>query len=129
VRTFALDGFRDIDRLKKDRFDYPKDYQPGQLVVGAFGMIGGPRTHVRLLFDAKVGRFVQRRLWHPTRKITKTDRGVELEMDVAGTTELKTWILGWGDRLEVLEPESLREEVAAEVRRVAGLYRAGVTEA
>jgi hypothetical protein len=37
---------------------------------------------------------VRRRLWHPTQKITKTDRGVELAMEVAGTTELKTWILG-----------------------------------
>ncbi len=122
VRTFSLDGFRDIDRLKNDRFEYPKDYHPSQLVEGAFGMIGGERTRVRLLFDAKVGRFVRRRLWHPTQEIRKTDRGVELEMEVAGTTELKTWVLGWGDKVEVLEPESLREEVAAEAARVARRY-------
>jgi len=77
---------------------------------------------VRLLFEAKVGRFVRRRLWHPTQKITKTERGVELTMEVAGTTELKTWTLGWGDQVEVLEPESLREEIAGEVARVAGKY-------
>jgi len=75
-----------------------------------------------LLFETKVGRFVRRRLWHPTQKITKTEQGVELTMEVAGTTELKTWILGWGDQVEVLEPESLREEIAAEVARVAGKY-------
>ena len=43
-------------------------------------------------------------------------------MEGAGTTELKTWILGWGDQVEVLEPERLREEIAAEVARVAGKY-------
>jgi predicted DNA-binding transcriptional regulator YafY len=122
VRTFSLDGFREIERLKKDHFEYPKDYQPAQLVEGSFGLFGGPRTQVRLLFEAKVGRFVRRRLWHPTQKITKTERGVELTMEVAGTTELKTWILGWGDQVEVLEPESLREEIAAEVARVAAKY-------
>jgi predicted DNA-binding transcriptional regulator YafY len=127
VRTFSLDGFRDIDRLKKDRFDYPKEYQPAQLVEGAFGMIGGPRTHVRLLFDAKVGRFVRRRQWHPTQKITKTERGVELAMDVSGTVELTSWILGWGDKVEVLEPESLREEIAADVERVSQRYRSAGT--
>ncbi|MCU0693298.1 MAG: WYL domain-containing protein, partial [Polyangiaceae bacterium] len=58
VRTFSLDGFREIDRLKNDRFEYPKDYHPSQLVEGAFGMIGGERTRVRLLFDAEVERFL-----------------------------------------------------------------------
>lgn len=123
VRTFSLDGFREIDRLKNDRFGYPKEYHPSQLVEGAFGMIGGERTRVRLLFAAKAGRFLKRRQWHPTQAFVKTDRGVEMTMEVAGTTELKTWILGWGDQVEVLEPEGLRGEVAAEVERVAGRYR------
>ncbi len=118
VRTFSLDGFREIDRLKNDHFAYPKDYHPSQLVEGAFGMIGGPRTRVRLLFDAKVGRFVRRRLWHPTQEIRKTERGGEMVMEVAGTAELKTWILGWGDKVEALEPVELREDVAAEAQRV-----------
>ncbi len=107
MRTFSLDGFREIERGKRDHFEYPKDYQPSQLVEGSFG-----------LFEAKVGRFVRRRLWHPTQKITKTDRGVELTVQVAGTTKLKTWILGWGDQVEVLEPESLRDEIPTEVANV-----------
>ena len=123
VRTFSLDGFREIERLKKDRFEYPKDYHPSQLFEGNFGLIGGPRTHVRLLFDASVGRYVRRRRWHPTQKITKTERGVELAMDVSGTVELTSWILGWGSKVEVLEPESLRDEIAAEAARVAGKYK------
>ena len=125
VRTFSLDGFREIERLKKDCFEYPSDYHPSQLVEGAFGMIGGAPTRVRLLFDAKVGRFVQRRLWHPTQEIRKTDRGVEMVMEVAGTTELKTWILGWGDTVQVLEPSSLRDEVIGEVERTLAKYRRG----
>ena len=123
VRTFSLDGFRGIERLKKDHFEYPKDYQPSQLVEGSFGLFGGPRTQVRLLFEAKVGRFVRRRLWHPTQKITKTDRGVELTMEVAGTVELLSWVLGFGDKAEVIEPVSLREEIVGELARAAQHYR------
>ena len=67
-------------------------------------------------------RFVRRRLWHPTQEIWKTDRGVEMVMEVAGTTELKTWILGWGDKVEVLEPQRLREEVIAEAERALAKY-------
>ncbi len=66
---------------------------------------------------------MRRRLWHPTQEIRRTERGVEMVMEVAGTTELKTWVLGWGDKVEVLEPAGLREEVAAEVERVIAKYR------
>ena len=99
VRTFSLDGFREIERLTKDHFEYPKNCQPSQLVEGSFGLFDGPRTRVRLDFEAEVDRFVRRRLWHPTQKITKTNGGVELTTEVMGTTEVKTWIPGWGDPL------------------------------
>ena len=46
-------------------------------------------------------------------------------MEVAGTTELKTWILGWGDTVQVLEPSSLRDEVIGEVERTLATYRRG----
>ena len=49
IRTFALDGFREVEWLKGDRFDYPADYRPEQLTEGAFGLIRGEPTRVRIL--------------------------------------------------------------------------------
>ena len=43
-------------------------------------------------------------------------------MCVQGTREITRWILGYGGEVEVLEPESLREAVAAAGRRMAALY-------
>lgn len=123
VRMFALDSIRDAKWLRGEGFEYPKDYQPSQMVEGNFGLIGGERpTRVRLLFDVEAARYLERRLWHPSQAITKTERGVEMTMEVSGTTELKTWVLGWGDRVEVLEPGSLRDAVAGEHRRSAAKY-------
>ncbi len=123
VRTFALDSIRDAEWLRGETFEYPKDYHPSRVVEGNFGLFGGgERTRVRLLFAQRVARYVERRQWHPTQELTKTDRGLELTMQVTGTTELKTWVLGWGDQVEVLEPESLRDEVAAEHERAAAKY-------
>jgi len=36
--------------------------------------------------------------------------------------EMKLWIRGWGPDCEVLAPEWLREEIAEEMRRAAGVY-------
>ncbi len=41
---------------------------------------------------------------------------------VAGTREIRIWILGWGADAEVLEPAELRAELAEEHRRAADRY-------
>ena len=41
---------------------------------------------------------------------------------VAGTIEIRLWILSWGDTVEVLAPASLREDVAATHARAAAGY-------
>jgi proteasome accessory factor B len=123
VRTFSLDGFRSVQWLRGERFTYPTKYHPSQLAQGAFGLIGGKPTRVRIFFDDKVARFVRRRTWHPTQKITKAEGGIVLTMQVAGTTELESWVLGFGEFAEVLEPAELRGKVAASLRKAAALYR------
>jgi predicted DNA-binding transcriptional regulator YafY len=44
---------------------------------------------------------------------------------VAGTREIKYWVLGWGAQAEIVEPVALREEVLAEARAMTRLYESG----
>ncbi len=126
IRTFALDGFREVEWLRGDRFEYPADYHPTQTVEGAFGLIAGEATTVRLRFDAAVVRYVRRFRWHPTQKTRKPRGGggdIEITMQVALTVELTSWILGFGGDVEVLEPEQLRHQVAARLQRALARYQ------
>jgi len=50
------------------------------------------------------------------------DGRVELTATVLDTAQLRWWLQGFGAGVEVMAPASLREEFAAEVRRMAGLY-------
>jgi proteasome accessory factor B len=123
IRTFALDGFRSVDWLKHERFDYPPDYDPATLAQGAFGLIGGAeRQTIRIFFDAKVARYVRRRRWHPTQRVTNVRGGIELVMDVAGDVEVVSWVLGFGDKARVLEPAGLRDRVLDQMSRAVALY-------
>lgn len=125
IRTLALDGFTDLEWKKGDKYTYPKDYAPEQLVEGAFGLIGGERTHVRIAFDARVARYVRRRNWHPTQKIKeRPDKSLVLELDVRGTVELTSWVLGFGEHAEVLAPATLRNELARAHGAAAARYGA-----
>ena len=104
-----------------DHFEYPADYRPEQLTEGAFGLIRGEPTRVRIRFDATVARYIQRRQWHPTQKFRRgADGGVEMTMEVRGTVELVSWVLGFGEKARVLEPAALRAAVAAESSNARG---------
>ena len=124
VRTLALDGFRDVRRCRGDNFEYPAGYHPARRYEDAFGIIGGPASDVRIWFSAKVAPFVKRRRWHPNQVIKPgADGGIELSMVVAGTTELLSWVLGFGAEAEVLAPVELRHSVRAAHVEAARLYR------
>jgi predicted DNA-binding transcriptional regulator YafY len=45
-----------------------------------------------------------------------------MTLKVAAKLELVTWILGWGEKVEVLDPKELRAEVARIAKKTAGIY-------
>jgi len=126
VRTFALDGFREVEWLRGQTFEVPPDWRPEQITEGAFGLIRGKEaTRVRVWFDEKVARYVQRRMWHPTQRFRRAGGargGIEMTMEVRGTVEVVSWVLGFGGTAEVLAPPALRAAVAAELADAVKRY-------
>ena len=53
------------------------------------------------------------------------DGSLEWRARVAGTIEIRLWILSWGDEVEVLAPPELRADVAATHARAASRYGEG----
>jgi predicted DNA-binding transcriptional regulator YafY len=78
---------------------------------------------VRIRFDRSWAIHVEEHSWHPSQKLERLEDGsVDLLMAVGGTTELRNWVLSFGGGAEVLEPESLRAEVAVELERALARY-------
>jgi predicted DNA-binding transcriptional regulator YafY len=74
-----------------------------------------------------VAGYLKEKIWHESQKIHQHDDGsIIFEAQVAGTDEIRFWIMTWGSKAEVLEPESLREEIRAEAERMAKRYEGGV---
>lgn len=124
VLTFAIDR---IQRLEPtgESFDYPESFRPAARIEGAFGIVGGGESHrVRIRFAPDVAHLIAERRWHPTQKVRRHKDGtLTLEMDVSGIgEELVRFVLAYGAAAEVLEPAPLRDAVAAELRKAAGVY-------
>jgi predicted DNA-binding transcriptional regulator YafY len=76
-----------------------------------------------LRFSPKVTRRVQESVWHPSQTLEiGDDGGCRLRLRVAHPVEMKPFIRGWGPNCEVLAPDWLRAEIAAEMRQAAAVY-------
>lgn len=126
IRTFGVDRIRSI-RAVKDHFRRPADFDlEGYLERGWQLQSDAEPEHVVLRFNRNCAKWVAGCRFHPSQKITpEPDGSLLFEVTVAGVDEIRHWILSYGDRVEVLEPEGLRESVAETCRRMAGVY--GVT--
>lgn len=91
-------------------------------VDGAFGVFQGEElTAVTLRFNPFRAAWVREQVWHPAQQLSKrSDGSLDLSFPVADLREVKMKVLSFGADVEVIEPGELRDEVEAEVRRMAG---------
>jgi len=110
------------------RFEIPKDFSLTPRLKDAWGIWTGPDApvQVRLRFSAgAAARRVQETTWHSSQEIVaEPDGGCVLLVRVGNTTEMKPFIRQWGPDCEVLEPQALREEIAADMAASAARYSA-----
>jgi proteasome accessory factor B len=82
-----------------------------------------PPTDIVLRFSPTVAARVREATWHPTQEVVQDDDGsLTWRATVAGTIEIRLWILSWGDDVEVISPPGLRKDVAQTHRRAGERY-------
>jgi len=93
----------------------------------SFGVYQGPPIRIRVWFHPDVAGYIQEKIWHESQQIhPQPDGSIIFEAEVAGTDEIRFWIMTWGSKAEVLEPKSLRENIRAEAERMVRQYKAPI---
>jgi predicted DNA-binding transcriptional regulator YafY len=122
IRTFAIDRIREPE-LTDASFEVPEDFDFEARTASAFGVVAEPPERVRIAFAKRWALYVEEHSWHPSQQVERQpDGGIELTLDVGAGDELRQWILSFGSSALVLEPDSLRKDVATELREAAQRY-------
>src|SRR5689334_773237 len=124
IRTFLLDRMRDTESSALERFELPPDFKVDDYFQGGFGIWRGTKKiKVVIDFDPSVAELVRSRRVHETQKLATLPNGaLRLSMTVGDTTELASWVLGWGRKATVVEPEALARDVATELAQALARY-------
>jgi predicted DNA-binding transcriptional regulator YafY len=124
ILNFRTDRITNIAVLDK-RFDPPLGSSLRKILGHAWGIwtSDGPPVEVVLRFTPRVASRVADTTWHESQEVNKLSDGrVELHLLIAEPTEIRNWILGWGQECEVIVPESLRDSIASELRDALTAY-------
>ena len=130
VRTFGVDRIRTI-RIVNEHFKYPKDFNLEEYLERGWSLQADARQeNIVLRFDREIASWIASCKFHPHQKITlQSDGSALFEVTVAGVDEIKHWILGFGENVEVLKPESLRASIASTCNKMARMYASRLSEA
>ena len=123
IRTFKLERIRSVEILK-EQYKMPKDFDPHKYLESALGVtIYGKAKAVKLRFAPEIARIAEETKLHGSQSVQKQHGGsAVVTMKVPVTVQLESFILGWGDKVEVLEPRELRQRIAKVSQSTADLY-------
>ncbi|HYY60434.1 MAG TPA: YafY family protein [Burkholderiales bacterium] len=123
LRSFAVDAIREA-RLLDERAKEIADAELDAHLGAGYGIFAGKEVQwATLRFTPQAARWVAAQSWHPQqRSKTENDGSYVLELPFSQAPELVMEILKYGADVEVLEPPSLRERVAAALREGAKRY-------
>jgi predicted DNA-binding transcriptional regulator YafY len=115
IRNFRLDR---IDRpsLLPRLFARPADFEIAQVSRSERDLV------VRVLFDANVARWVREDRLFYIESEQETSNGLLVTLRVRHESDVLQWLLGWGARVRVLEPESLAQRLRAEAEALLLQY-------
>lgn len=122
--TLKIDRIRSVRELARN-FERPSGQDILKWLETTWGIwVGeGESLEVVLRFHNRQYARLRETRWHPTEKLEVADDGSILwRAYVSEPREMLPWIRGWGADVEVLQPESIRRQVAQEAMATARLY-------
>ncbi len=127
LRIIALDRFLDLKVLSKS-FELPEDFDARKCfanVVGIYMNKDLPVTKVKIRAYGIQADYLRSTPLHKSQSEGRSKHGefAEFTYKLCITPDLISQLLAMGERVEVLEPEDLKEEIKNRINQMFGLYK------
>lgn len=83
---------------------------------------GGKEMEVKLKFPPGWNVYLENKYWIDNQEIEYVKDGIILKMKVKHSYEFVSWIMGWGDEVEILSPVKLKKEVLQRAQSIIIKY-------
>jgi predicted DNA-binding transcriptional regulator YafY len=123
--NFRVDRMIEVDVLDEDADTYDKKtFKIEEHIKRSFGMFSGETTRAKLAFDESLVSVVLDHFGNDTRMTGVGGGRFATTVDVSSSPTFLAWMFQFGDKAEILEPESLRDEMRKLAGTVGKAYKA-----
>ncbi len=125
VVVFGLDRIEGEVEVGNEFFEREEAFDNERYFKHSIGItaVPGKPEKIHLRFTPISGKYVESLPWHASQKVLKNDAdGLEIELFLTDTKELRMEILSFGKDVEVLRPQSLRAAMRQELADALGQY-------
>ncbi|MFC1580078.1 helix-turn-helix transcriptional regulator [Thermodesulfobacteriota bacterium] len=124
ILTLAVERIQEIGETDS-LFEYPVDFKPEELLDSAFDLVYEDPIEVKIWFSADQARYIKERKWSKSQEIEDQEDGsIILSMITSGRWDVIRWVLSYGGDAEIIEPETIRNEISTELREALINYTA-----
>lgn len=128
-RKFSLDRIKDLTLLDTT-FKYPSRFNPSDHFEHFYGINAWdnatPEKVVVRAYAELPGYLRSLPLHHSQREIKSTEEYTDFSMELVPTFDFEQELLLHRDQIEVLQPQSLRDEMAKLINRMTSLYHTNI---
>lgn len=127
-RIFSLDRVTSLD-IAGEKFEYPNEFSPADYFRDVYGIIAGverkvQNIHIRAY--AELPGYLRSLPLHPTQHELETNDGhTDFSLRLVPTFDFIQELLLHRDQLEVIAPQSLRDEIASIISKMSDRYSCG----
>jgi predicted DNA-binding transcriptional regulator YafY len=124
VCAFKVDAIIGEVTLGPETYEIPQDFNAADYIGSEWDVhLNKDLEIVKLRFNAKSSKRAAQTIWHPSQIIEQqSDGSIIMTFKVRDITYFRAFILGWGDDVEVLEPEKLRKQLINIVYSLESIY-------
>jgi len=118
IRDFKISRIENYEVLD-EKFSKDESFDPEKFMENCFGIYKDNEYDVKLKILHPMSQIIKEKIWVKNQVITESDnRSIIFKARMRGLTEIKTWILGMGSNVIVLEPQEIIEEIKNEINKM-----------
>lgn len=122
LRDFKFCRIRQYELLK-DIFEEDKSFDLNEYFNKCFGIHKDKEIYIKLHIKYPMSQIISEKIWVENQEISfQSDKSIIFKAIMQGKNEIVTWILSMGSNARVLEPESIKNKIEDEIKKMQKIY-------
>ena len=126
LRFFNLSRISKTTNLNNNLFNWKEmdnKYKVKERINECYGIFMGDKKQlIELKFNKKIKELVENLIWTPDQTVTNKNGYIYVKFYVSDYREIKNDILSYGENVEIIKPEGLKNSIKDSIKNMQELY-------